>query len=138
MRVITAALLGLAAAGIAAGPVRAQSLNDVGRLLQDQVLGGRPAQNPDAERQAYEQGRRDAEDARRRDQYQRQNAGRDDHRHDEDARRRANDDRRRFDQDDRQRADDAARRQRDMDRQRADQQRAWADEQRARTQSGRY
>lgn len=117
----TKRLVVLAALGLTlAGPAGAQNLNDLGRVLQDQVLG--PRSDPNRERDAYERGRQDQADQNRRDGHERQ---------------RANDDRRRY-EDDRRRFEEADRRQRDDDRFRADRQRAWEDEQRARQQSRRY
>ena len=86
----------LLAAG--ASPGHAQALNDVGRLLQDRLLGGQQQQpDQDAQRRAYEQGRRDADREQRQGDFDRRNAGRRDDRGD-----RRNDDRR---YDDRQRED---------------------------------
>lgn len=106
---------------VAAVPVMAQSLGDVGRLLQDQVA---PRPNPgypppDRNRDAYEQGRRDQEEQARRER----DARRDDHYRD---------------QDDRRRNEDARRYERDSDRQRAERERELAEERRAREQPGRY
>lgn len=77
---------------LGAGAAKAQSLNDLGRVLQDQVLGGnRQQQDPNRERDAYERGRQDqADQARRNDDRRREP----DRRQVEDDRRR-NDDQRR-------------------------------------------
>ncbi len=106
------------AVGVLAGPVAAQNIGDVGRMLQEQVL---PRQGPDPRQQErdraiYEQGRRDSE--RGSDQRRYEDRRRDEQRGD--ARRREDSDRYRGDQ----------------DRRRADEERARAEEQRART--GRY
>lgn len=129
-----AALMGMAMALGAAVPAQAQNLNEIGRQLQEQVLGGRPTPNPDAERRAYEQGRRDAEQARREDG--RNDWRREEVRRNEEARQRDYDLRRR-EEDRRERAVDVQRRERDIDRQREDR-RTWSDEQRTRQDSGRW
>ncbi len=121
------AVLALLVAG-ALQPAAAQSLNDVGRVLQDQLLGNR--QNPNSDRDAYERGRQDQSEANRRE---------------DEARRRAGDDRRRFDNEQqRRRYDDSQQRPREFDRQREDrqrddrqrddQQRGYGDDQRNRQQ----
>ena len=115
---------------VLAVPAAAQSLGDVGRLLQEQVI---PRQGPDPRQQErdraiYEQGRRDSEE-RQREEHRRRDAERGgDHRRYEDQRRDERGDVRRSEEGDRFR--------RDQDRRRADEERARAEEQRART--GRY
>lgn len=117
-----AGVVGIAAVmSLSAAPARAQNLNDVGRLLQNQLQGGQRDDGRD--RDAYERGRQDqAEQARREGE----------------ARRRAGDDRRRFDEDQRRRYEGRDGQQRELDRQRFDQQRAVDDDRRAREQPRRY
>ncbi len=128
MRIVLASAPGMMVSLGQVLPAAAQNLNDVGRLLQDQVLGTRPNQTPEREREAYEQGRRDAERQRQeqalRERDQRRDPGREYGRRDDDGR-----DRGRYDQTDR--------RERDLERERAERQRAYNDESRNR-QPGRY
>ena len=100
-------------------PAAAQSLNDVGRLLQQQIAPGQqqPSQQ-DRDREIYERGRRDQEESRREERRRREDAGR------------REDDRRGHD---RRRADD-----RDQRQQRPYQQRTYDDNQRTREQPNRY
>ena len=67
MRIITVAAVGMCLAAPFAGPASAQSVGDVGRQLLQNVLPGQQQPRPDAnrERNAYEQGRVDAERERR-------------------------------------------------------------------------
>jgi len=85
-------LVAAAVGAMMTGPAAAQSLNDVGRLLQQQIAPGQqqPSQQ-DRDRAIYEQGRRDQEQSRREDMRHGEEAGRgrDDRR--EDDRRRAED-----------------------------------------------
>ncbi len=117
----------LVAAAISAAvavPAAAQSLNDVGRLLQRQIAPGQQQPNQqDREREIYEQGRRDQEETRRDELRRRDEAGR------------GRDERR---GDDRRRAEDRNRLDRNQDRQRTDQRRTYDDDQRTREQPGRY
>lgn len=114
MRIMTAAALsvGLMAAAI---PARAQNLNDMGRLLQNQL---QPKQNNDDRDRAYQQGRRDQEEQARRER---------------DIRRPDDRGRQQFDNRDRQRQDDTRRFRNDNDR---DGNRTYPDDQSSR--SGRY
>lgn len=96
-------LLWAAAWGAAlTGPATAQSLNDVGRSLQ-QLLPGQQQPNQgqqDRERAIYEQGRRDQEQANREERRRRDEARGRDARPYDDRRpddRRSSDDRRRYD-----------------------------------------
>ena len=128
MRIVLASALGVMVSLGQVAPAMAQNLNDVGRLLQDQVLGGRPNQSPEREREAYEQGRRDAERQRQeqamREREQRREPGREYGRRDDERR-------------DRGRYEATDRRERDLERERAERQRAYNDDQRYR-QPGRY
>ncbi len=110
-----------------AGPAAAQSLDDAGRLLK-RVLPGQQQQpnqgQSERDRQIYEQGRRDQEDARRREGGI--NEGRlDDRRQNE----------RRLDE--RRRADDRQRYNNDQDRRRSDQNRAYDEDDQPRRQPNR-
>lgn len=104
-----------------AGPAAAQSLDDAGRLLQ-RVLPGQQQPNQgqsERDRQIYEQGRRDQEEAGRRE-------GNADDR--SPAERRA---------DDRRRAEERQRVGRDQDRRRSDQQRTYDEDNQPRQQLNR-
>lgn len=127
MRLLVVAALGM---GLAQ-PAAAQTLNDVGRLLQNQVLGN-PA-NPDRERNAYEQGRRDQEQARRAEEHRRQEA-----RQAEEARRWRESQQHQRGQGHDRPVWTEGERHRQLDRQRAERQHRWADERRARTESGQH
>ncbi len=114
-----------AAIGVAVvGPVAAQSLNDVGRLLQKQIAPGQqePSQQ-ERDRAIYEQGRRDQEESRREELRRRDEAGR------------GRDDRR---DDDRRRVDERERLDREQGRRRTDQDRRYDDDRRNRDQPSRY
>lgn len=131
MRVVTATrltaglVLGLVMVpAIMARPAMAQNLNDIGRTL-NQLLPQQQQQDPNRERNAYEQGRRDQEEQLRRERDARRN----------EDRRPGYDDRRRDEGNDRQRAEDSRRRQDEFNRERADRERVQVDDQRNR---GRY
>jgi len=101
MRVVTATrltaglVLGLVMVpAIMARPAMAQNLNDIGRTL-NQLLPQQQQQDPNRERNAYEQGRRDQEEQLRRERDARRN----------EDRRPGYDDRRRDDEFNRERAD---------------------------------